>query len=71
MSMLFDPPEQVTAAIHGHDELIPVRRVFCVGRNYAAHAREMGKDPDREPPFSSPNGPRPWCRRVRPSPIPW
>lgn len=29
----------------------PVRRVFCIGRNYAAHAREMGKDPDREPPF--------------------
>ena len=29
----------------------PVRRVFCVGRNYAAHAREMGGDPDREPPF--------------------
>jgi fumarylpyruvate hydrolase len=29
----------------------PVRRVFCVGRNYAAHAREMGHDPDREPPF--------------------
>ena len=49
--MLFDPPEQVTAAVHGHDQLIPVRRVFCVGRNYAAHAREMGKDPDREPPF--------------------
>jgi len=29
----------------------PVRRVFCVGRNYAEHAREMGSDPDREPPF--------------------
>ncbi len=29
----------------------PVRRIFCVGRNYAAHAREMGGDPDREPPF--------------------
>jgi fumarylpyruvate hydrolase len=29
----------------------PVRRIFCVGRNYAAHAREMGADPDREPPF--------------------
>ncbi|MCC5809134.1 MAG: fumarylacetoacetate hydrolase family protein, partial [Ectothiorhodospiraceae bacterium] len=29
----------------------PVRRIFCVGRNYAAHAREMGRDPDREPPF--------------------
>ncbi|HEX3982891.1 MAG TPA: fumarylacetoacetate hydrolase family protein [Acidisoma sp.] len=31
--------------------LFPVRRIFCVGRNYAAHAREMGADPDREPPF--------------------
>jgi fumarylpyruvate hydrolase len=31
--------------------LFPIRRVFCVGRNYAAHAREMGRDPDREPPF--------------------
>lgn len=31
--------------------LFPVRRIFCVARNYAAHAREMGQDPDREPPF--------------------
>ena len=29
----------------------PVHRIFCVGRNYAAHAREMGHDPDREAPF--------------------
>ncbi len=35
----------------GGDERFPVRRVYCVGRNYAAHAREMGFDPDREPPF--------------------
>jgi fumarylpyruvate hydrolase len=33
------------------DAVFPVRRVFCVGRNYAAHAREMGGDPNREPPF--------------------
>jgi len=32
-------------------ERFPVRRIYCVGRNYAAHAREMGHDPDREPPF--------------------
>jgi fumarylpyruvate hydrolase len=32
-------------------QLFPVRRIFCVGRNYAAHVREMGGDPDREPPF--------------------
>jgi fumarylpyruvate hydrolase len=40
-----------TLAVAGREERFPVNRVFCVGRNYAAHAREMGKDPDREPPF--------------------
>ncbi len=35
----------------GSTDLFPVRRVYCVGRNYAAHAREMGGDPTREPPF--------------------
>ena len=35
----------------GSDELFPVGRIYCVGRNYAEHAREMGHDPDREPPF--------------------
>ena len=35
----------------GADARFPVRRIYCVGRNYAAHAREMGHDPDREPPF--------------------
>lgn len=45
------PAPQVTLAVAGRDERFPVHRVFCVGRNYAAHAREMGKDPDREPPF--------------------
>lgn len=44
-------PPTYTLAITGSEELFPVNRVFCVGRNYAAHAREMGKDPDREPPF--------------------
>jgi 2-keto-4-pentenoate hydratase/2-oxohepta-3-ene-1,7-dioic acid hydratase in catechol pathway len=37
--------------IAGSDELFPVRRIYCIGRNYAAHAREMGSDPTREPPF--------------------
>ncbi|MET0429815.1 MAG: fumarylacetoacetate hydrolase family protein, partial [Microvirga sp.] len=37
--------------IVGSEDLFPVRRVYCVGRNYAAHAREMGADPDREEPF--------------------
>ncbi|PUE09167.1 5-carboxymethyl-2-hydroxymuconate isomerase [Limnohabitans sp. T6-5] len=37
--------------IEGTDEMYPVRRIYCIGRNYAAHAREMGSDPTREPPF--------------------
>ncbi len=41
---------QPTVPVAGGDPF-PVRRVYCVGRNYAAHAREMGADPDREPPF--------------------
>ena len=40
-----------TLAVAGSTERFPVRRVYCVGRNYADHAREMGADPDREPPF--------------------
>ena len=44
-------PELVTVPIDGHTERFPVRRVYCIGRNYAAHAIEMGHDPDREPPF--------------------
>jgi fumarylpyruvate hydrolase len=35
----------------GSDEMYPVRRIYCIGRNYAAHSREMGSDPTREPPF--------------------
>lgn len=37
--------------IVGSNEMFPVRRIYCIGRNYAAHAREMGSDPTREPPF--------------------
>lgn len=44
-------PRRSVLTVHGRDALFPVRRVYCVGRNYAAHAREMGADPDREPPF--------------------
>lgn len=50
MSLLFDPQPPVLAATTDGSSF-PVRRIFCVGRNYAAHAREMGRDPDREPPF--------------------
>ncbi len=41
----------VTLPVAGSEDTYPVRRIWCVGRNYAAHAREMGSDPDREPPF--------------------
>ncbi len=37
--------------IAGSNEMFPVRRIYCIGRNYAAHSREMGSDPTREPPF--------------------
>jgi fumarylpyruvate hydrolase len=40
-----------TLKIVDSEEVFPVNRIYCVGRNYAAHAREMGADPDREPPF--------------------
>lgn len=40
-----------TIPVVGQDGVFPVRRIYCIGRNYAAHAREMGHDPDREPPF--------------------
>ena len=46
-----DTPPVVALPIAGSDALFPVRRVYCIGRNYAAHAIEMGHDPDREPPF--------------------
>jgi fumarylpyruvate hydrolase len=45
------PPAVTTVPVAGTDEVFPVARVFCVGRNYAEHAVEMGHDPDREPPF--------------------
>jgi fumarylpyruvate hydrolase len=50
MTFVFDPPPQIALPVQGGAKF-PVRRVFCVGRNYAAHAREMGGDPNREPPF--------------------
>jgi len=42
---------QTYIPIAGTADLFPVRRIYCIGRNYAAHAREMGSDPNREPPF--------------------
>jgi len=46
----FEVP-QVTLPVVGSDEVFPIRRVYCIGRNYAAHAIERGSDPTREPPF--------------------
>src|SRR5215208_8417246 len=46
------PPAAIPALpVAGSDQLFPVRRLYCVGRNYAEHTIEMGHDPDREPPF--------------------
>ena len=46
-----DPPKVVSMAINGSDERFPIRRVFCLGRNYRAHAIESGDNPDENPPF--------------------
>ena len=51
MSVYTFTPLVTSLALEGQNSRVPIRRVFCVGRNYAAHAREMGKDPDKEPPF--------------------
>jgi fumarylpyruvate hydrolase len=47
----FEPPPRPALPVAGTGLLFPVRRVYCIGRNYAAHAREMGGDPERDPPF--------------------
>ncbi|WP_321964882.1 fumarylacetoacetate hydrolase family protein [Paraburkholderia sp. J7] len=51
MAFVFQPEAPVALAVADSTDQFAVRRVYCVGRNYAAHAREMGFDPDREPPF--------------------
>lgn len=51
MSFVIDQPAVTSLAVEGESGRFPVRRVYCIGRNYAEHAREMGHDPDREPPF--------------------
>ena len=50
MQYVIAPPPIPAVLVKGGG-LFPVRRVFCVGRNYADHAREMGHDPSREAPF--------------------
>lgn len=51
MKLVIAAPVLPTVAVAGDEARWPVRRIFCVGRNYAAHAREMGQDPEREAPF--------------------
>jgi fumarylpyruvate hydrolase len=51
MAFVIPEPPRATIPVEGTHELFPVRRIFCVGRNYAEHTREMGGDPNREPPF--------------------
>ena len=51
MKYVIDPPRQAALPIRGSSDLFPVHRIYCIGRNYAEHAREMGHDPNKEPPF--------------------
>ena len=51
MAYVVTVPDQPALPVEGSGDLFPVHRIYCVGRNYAAHAIEMGHDPDREPPF--------------------
>jgi len=51
MTYVFAPPTTPVLPVRGGDAAFPVHRIYCVGRNYAAHAIEMGHDPDREAPF--------------------
>ncbi|WOJ94261.1 fumarylacetoacetate hydrolase family protein [Congregibacter variabilis] len=51
MPFVFEPSAPPGVPVNGEHALFPVRRIFCVGRNYAEHAEEMGADPQRDPPF--------------------
>ena len=51
MEFVLKPPSRPALPVRGSDRMFPVRRVYCIGRNYAAHTVEMGGDPDREAPF--------------------
>ncbi|MBU1424177.1 MAG: fumarylacetoacetate hydrolase family protein [Gammaproteobacteria bacterium] len=51
MKYLFPPPPVPSVPVLGRDEQFPLRRIFCVGRNYEAHARELGNEVNRETPF--------------------
>lgn len=51
MNLVFPAPEPTLIPVADSDDAVPVRRIYCVGRNYDEHVREMGGDPGREPPF--------------------
>ena len=51
MAYEFEPDPPVTLPVRNSERVFPVNNIYCVGRNYADHAIEMGGDPDREPPF--------------------
>ena len=51
MDYVIPAPAIVSLAVEGSSARFPVNRIYCVGRNYAEHAREMGHDPNKEPPF--------------------
>ncbi len=51
MGYVISPPPVPSLAVEGTGDTFPVRRIYCIGRNYAEHAIEMGHDPNKEPPF--------------------
>jgi fumarylpyruvate hydrolase len=59
------PPPQAALAVAGSTKTFPVRRIWCVGRNYLEHIREMGND-EREPPFFFASPPTRSCRTAAP-----
>ena len=61
VSLLFELPEAPAVSVLGEDARYPVRRIFCVGRNYAAHARELGNAVDREAPIWFTKAPAALC----------
>jgi fumarylpyruvate hydrolase len=61
LSLLFELPPAPTLAILGEDKRYPVRRIFCVGRNYAAHAKELGNEVDRDAPIWFTKSPAAFC----------
>ena len=50
MEAVIPVPAAPTLPVEGTTQIFPVRRIYCIGRNYAEHARELGNDPEREPP---------------------